>query len=1059
MMKKYILLLISALCLLSACQEELIGVSSVSVDKERQDLSVGASFVLKAIISPSNADNQKIIWTVENSSVIDYVDNQDGSATVKGLQVGTSKVTARTDDGGFMSSCNVTVGVGVEKIELDKSELSLKKGESASLKATIFPENASDKSLKWGSSDVSVATVDAYGNVKAEGNGEATVFVSSSDGGFTAYCNVKVGTPVTGISLDPREFTLETIGSSFTIKPVISPEDASDLGVVWESADTKVVSVASDGTVTAIGPGTTTVKATTNDGSFTSNCVVSVKSPAQHVSLDKTSLKLLEGESGKLTATVYPLNSTQKTLTWVSDHPDVASVDNEGNVTARKAGTATVTVKVAENVTAVCKVTVISRVTGISLSETTVELKPGETHQLTATVLPQNASNAEVTWYSDKESVATVSQSGLVTGVGPGETTVHAVTTDGGKMASCLVKVGTPVKGITLSVSSKTLYVGDPSLDISATLTPANATDKSLEWSSSDPEVASIAPGAALRAVIKPLKPGKTTITATTKDGGFTASCEVTVKRHVSGVSLNKASLTLYVGETESLAATVAPEDASDKTVAWSSDNSAVASVSNGKVTANKPGTAVIKVVTNDLSKEAACTVTVKRHAESVELSQKEIKLYLGENRSLTATVLPSDASDKNVTWSSSNPNVATVSTAGNVVSKSVGTTVITVKTADGGHQASCHVTVLEPVVYATSLTITPQALNMNIGESASLTLQMLPSNANEKLVWESDNESVARVVNGDITAVGVGVAKIMVKGKNVTSNEVTVTVIDKFAVTGVKLNESEKSLQVGDSFTLTATVLPEDARDKTVTWSSDKESVATVKDGVVTAVSPGTAIIKVTAGAGAFSATCSVTVEERIIEITEISYPEDNQTINLKMGESYTIKVKVAPDNANEILKVSPAINCPVTWKRDKVQGTPYWNVTVTAIYKEGRGSLAIDSKSYSTQCFVKVTKVPVSGITLDMSETSMRVGQTLTLTPKVSPSDASIKDVIWDSSDKSVAYVSQSGIVTAKSGGKVFITAKSKDNSSVVATCVILIRSDTVGAGGSEGVGFIEW
>lgn len=1059
MMKKYILLLISALCLFSACQEELIGVSSVAVDKERQDLSIGASFVLKAIISPSNADNQKIIWTVENSSVVDYVDNQDGSATIKGLKVGTSKVTARTDDGGFMSSCNVTVGVGVEKIELDKSELSLKKGESASLKATIFPENASDKSLKWGSSDVSVATVDAYGNVKAEGNGEATVFVSSSDGGFTAYCNVKVGTSVTGISLDPREFTLETIGSSFTIKPVISPEDASDLGVVWESADTKVVSVASDGTVTAIGPGTTTVTATTNDGSFTSNCVVSVKSPAQHVSLDKTSLKLLEGESGKLTATVYPLNSTQKTLTWVSDHPDVASVDNEGNVTARKAGAATVTVKVAEKVTAVCKVTVISRVTGISMSETTVELKPGEKHQLEATVLPQNASNAEVTWYSDKESVAKVSQSGLVSAVSTGEATIHVVTSDGGKMATCLVKVGTPVKGITLSISSKTLYVGDPSLDISATLTPANATDKSLEWSSSDPEVASIAPGAALHAVIKPLKPGKTTITATTKDGGFTASCEVTVKRHVSGVSLNKASLTLYVGETESLAATVAPEDASDKTVAWSSDNSAVASVSNGKVTANKPGTAVIKVVTNDLSKEAACTVTVKRHAESVELSQKEIKLYLGENRSLTATVLPSDASDKNVTWSSSNPNVATVSTAGNVVSKSVGTTVITVKTADGGHQASCHVTVLEPVVYATSLTITPQALNMNIGESASLTLQMLPSNANEKLVWESDNESVARVVNGDITAVGVGVAKIMVKGKNVTSNEVTVTVIDKFAVTGVKLNESEKSLQVGDSFTLTATVLPEDARDKTVTWSSDKESVATVKDGVVTAVSPGTAIIKVTAGAGAFSATCSVTVEERIIEITEISYPEDNQTINLKMGESYTIKVKVAPDNANEILKVSPAINCPVTWKRDKVQGTPYWNVTVTAIYKEGRGALAIDSKNYSTQCFVSVTKVPVTGISLDVSETSMRVGQTLTLTSRVSPSDASIKDVIWESSDKTVAYVSQSGIVTAKSGGKVTITAKSKDNSSVVAKCVILVRSDNVGAGGSEGVGFIEW
>lgn len=1060
-MKKYILLSIAALCLLVSCQEELVGVSSVAVDKERQDLPIGASFVLKAIISPSNADNQKVIWTVENSSVIEYVDNQDGSATIKGLQVGTSKVTARTDDGGFVSSCNVTVGVGVEKIELDMSELHLKKGESASLKATIFPENASDKSLKWGTSDASVATVDANGGVEAVGNGEATIFVSSSDGGFTAYCNVIVSTPVAGLSLDPTEFTLETIGGSFTIKPVITPEDATDASVVWKSADSKIVSVTSDGTVTAVGPGTTTVTATTNDGSFSSSCTVCVKSPALHISLDKTSLKLLEGESGKLTATVYPLNSTQKTLTWVSDHPDVVSVDNEGNVTARRAGTATVTVNVAENVTAVCNVTVISRVTGISLSEATVEMKPGETHQLTATVLPQNASNAEVTWYSDKESVATVSQSGLVTGIGPGEATVHAVTSDGGKMASCLVKVGTPVKGISLSASDATLYVGDPSLDIIATLTPANATEKSLDWSSSDPKVASVTPGAALRAVVKPLKPGVTTITATTKDGGFTATCEVTVKRHVSGVSLNKASMNMYVGETESLTATVAPADASDKKVSWLSGNSAVASVSNdGKVTANKPGTAVIKVVTNDLSKEATCTVTVKRRVSGVSINKSELTIHAGETVTLAATVSPADASDKTVSWSSNWPEIASVGEKdGKVTANKPGEAVITVKTVDGGHQATCKVTVLEPVVYATSLNLTPQTLNMNIEESASLTLRMLPANANETLVWESDNESVAKVVNGDVTAVGAGVAKIKVKGKNVTSNDVTVTVIDKYAVTGVNLNKSSMRLEVGKSETLTATVLPEEARDKTVSWSSDKESVATVKDGAVTAVSPGTAIITASAGAGAFKKTCEVTVVEREILITEISYPEDNTTIELKMGESHTIKVKVAPDDANEELKVSPAINCPVTWERDKEEGTPYWKVTITAIYKEGRGALAIDSKNYSTQCFVNVTKVPVTGITLDMSETSMRVGQTLTLTSEVSPSNASIKDVIWESSDKTVAYVSQSGIVTAKGGGKVTITAKSKDNSSVVAKCVILVRSDNVGAGGSEGVGFIEW
>ena len=1060
-MKKYILLFIAALCILVSCQEELVGVSSVAVDKERQDLSIGASFVLKAIISPSNADNQKVIWTVENSSVIEYVDNQDGSATIKGLQVGTSKVTARTDDGGFVSSCNVTVGVGVEKIELDKSELHLKKGESASLKATIFPENASNKSLKWGTSDASVATVDANGGVKAVGNGEATVFAASSDGGFTAYCNVSVGTPVTGISLDPREFTLETIGSSFTIKPVISPEDASDVSVVWKSDDPKIVSVTSDGTVTAIGPGTTTVTATTNDGSFSADCTVSVKSPAQHISLDKTSMKLLEGESCKLTATVYPLNSTQKTLTWVSDHPDVASVDNEGNVTARKAGTATVTVKVADKVSAVCKVTVISRVTGISLSETTVEMKPGETHQLTATVLPQNASNAEVTWYSDKESVATVSQSGLVTGIGPGEATVHAVTSDGGKMATCLVKVGTPVKGIALSTSSAALYVGDPSLDIIATLTPANATEKSIDWSSSDPKVASVTPGAALRAVVKPLKPGVTTITATTKDGGYTATCEVTVKRHVTGVSLGKTSLNMYVGETETLSAVVSPEDASDKTVSWSSGNSAVASVSkDGKVTANEPGTAVIKVVTNDLSKEATCTVTVKRHVSGVSVNKYELTIHTGETVTLTATVSPADASDKTVSWSSSRPEIASVGEKdGKVTANKPGEAVITVKTVDGGHQATCKVTVLEPVVYATSLNLTPQTLNMNIEESASLTLRMLPANANETLVWQSDNESVAKVVNGDVTAVGAGVAKIKVRGKNVTSNVVTVTVIDKYAVTGVNLNKSSMRLEVGKSETLTATVLPEDARDKTVSWSSNKESVATVKDGAVTAVSPGTAIITVTAGAGAFKKTCVVTVVEREILITEISYPEDQKTINLNMGASYTIRVKVAPDDANEELRVSSATSCPVTFNAVREKDAPYWNVNITAIKKEGSGALFITSTNCTTYSNINVTKVPVTGVTLDMSETSMRVGQTITLTSKVSPSNASIKDVIWESSDKTVAYVSQSGIVTAKGSGKVTITAKSKDNSGISAKCVILVRSDNVGAGGSEGVGFIEW
>ena len=369
--------------------------------------------------------------------------------------------------------------------------------------------------------------------------------------------------------------------------------------------------------------------------------------------------------------------------------------------------------------------------------------------------------------------------------------------------------------------------------------------------------------------------------------------------------------------------------------------------------------------------------------------------------------------------------------------------------------------TVRELTTYATSLTLSPQTLTLDLGDSKPLTLDMSPSDANEVLTWKSDNESVAKVVGGDVTAVGVGVAKITVKGKNVTSNVVTVTVVDKYAVTGVELDATAKTLEIGEGFTLTATVKPADAKDKSLSWSSSAPSVATVDNGVVKAVSAGTATIKVTAGSGAFSASCVVTVNERKILITGISYPEQLKTIDLKMGASYTIKVQVSPDDANESLKLLPAVTCPVTCTAVKEKGTPYWNVTVTAIYKEGKGALTIksDSGGVSTYCTFNVTGVPVTGVRLDVSETSMRVGQTLTLTPAVSPSDASIKGVTWSSSDSSVAYVSQSGIVTAKSAGKVTITATSKDNSSITAKCTILVRSNTVDAGGSEGIGFIDW
>ena len=1061
-MKKHIIpFFIAALCLFFSCEEPVVPVSSVTMDKGVQSIAINESCTVKAIVSPSNATNTKVLWTVENASVIEYSDLGEGSITVTGRQVGTSKVIARSDDGGYIASCEISVGKGVERIELEPAELQLKKGDSQTLTASIFPADATCQTLHWGTSDSKVASVDEDGKVTAVGNGSATVFVSSSDGGYTAYCNVYVGTPLGSLSLDPGEYTLESIGSSFKIAPVFYPEDATDTEVSWTSADPKIASVSSDGTVTAIGPGTTAITAAAAGGAITSKCVVTVLSPALAIKISDSRLSLEEGEEATLTASVFPSDATQSTLTWRSDKPEVATVDQDGNVRAVKAGVAVITVSVSETVFETCTVTVVSRVTGISFDVDELEILPGESHQLKVTVLPENASVPDVNWSSDNAKVAKVSDTGLVTGLSAGEATIHAVTKDGGKMATCLVKVGTPVSGISLSKSSASMYVGDSPLALTAAITPSNASDKSVVWSSSDASVASVTAGSGLDATVTPVAAGTATITVSTQDGKFSASCVLTVMQHVTGVSISKSSLTLYTGQTETLSAQVKPDDATDTRLTWSSSDKTVATVANGKVTALKAGSTQIRVTSFEGGFQDVCNLTVKQHATGLDLSASTLTIYLGQTVTMTATVLPSDASDKSVTWTSSNSDIVSVTQNGSVIANAMGEAEITATSNDGGFSKSCKVTVIEPLVPATSLTLTPKTMSLNIGESGSLELQILPNDCNEILEWESSDPSVATVNAGDIKALAAGTTTITVRGSN-TSASATVTVIDPYAVTGVTLDRTTLSLEMGETATLVATVLPEDARDKTVTWSSGNTAVATVdQQGKITTVSPGTAQITVTTKDGSFSASCALTVVERVVPITSISYAEKGKTVKMNMGESYTIRVKVSPDNATEQIKASPAINCPVVCNVIKETGTSYWNVLVTALYKTGTGAIFIDSASgnYSTQVMFSISKIDVTGIKLDKTEATMRVGQTMTLTPTIAPSNASIKTVKWESSDSSVGYVSQSGIVTAKSAGKVRITARSSDNNAIVATCTILIRSTTVDPGTSEGVGFEDW
>ncbi|MBQ8541219.1 MAG: Ig-like domain-containing protein [Clostridia bacterium] len=172
----------------------------------------------------------------------------------------------------------------------------------------------------------------------------------------------------------------------------------------------------------------------------------------------------------------------------------------------------------------------------------------------------------------------------------------------------------------------------------------------------------------------------------------------------VTGVSLDKSSVSLTARESVTLAATVAPEDASNADVTWKSSNKNVATVENGVVTAVGAGNATITVTTEDGGFSAKCVVTVKATtvpATGIGLDKTSVELSIGGFEQLNATVAPSNATDKSVTWSSTNEGVAMVSSAGMVVGVGVGTAVIVAKANNGNHTAFCVVTVSEPTVEA----------------------------------------------------------------------------------------------------------------------------------------------------------------------------------------------------------------------------------------------------------------------------------------------------------------------------------------------------------------------
>ena len=247
------------------------------------------------------------------------------------------------------------------------------------------------------------------------------------------------------------------------------------------------------------------------------------------------------------------------------------------------------------------------------------------------------------------------------------------------------------------------------------------------------------------------------------------------------------------------------------------------------------------------------------------------------------------------------------------------------------------------PIVEVAELTLNYSTATLMAGEALALQASIAPSYATDQTVtWTTSDNTVAIVARGVVTAVAPGVAVITAKAGDKEATCV-VTVEKRYVeVMGILLSQSTATMTEGDELTLTATVLPEDADEKTITWETSNAEIATVKDGVVTAIVPGT--VTITAKAGGRQATCVVTVEKRYIPVTDIilNYTE----VELKVGEKVTLSATVLPENAD---------NKVITWSSSNVRVATISRKVVKAV-AEGTAIITAKTADFSATCVVTV-------------------------------------------------------------------------------------------------------
>lgn len=674
--------------------------------------------------------------------------------------------------------------------------------------------------------------------------------------------------------------------------------------------------------------------------------------------------------------------------------------------------------------------------TGLTLSQNSAIINKGSILTLVATKNPGNTSDTTpVVWESSNKDIATVVD-GKVNAVGVGKATITAKC--GAFSATCDVEIINPMTGLKVTPESASVNKGK-TVTLTASKTPIDTTDSSeITWSSSDENIATVENG-----VVTALANGTVTITASC--GTFSAQSTITVENILSGLIINKESAILEKNNTLELTVTKDPIDTSNTDpIAWRSSNEAVAKVDeNGIVTAIGNGKATITASCGGF--EVNCEVTVIVHIESINITNGDITLYKGQTEELKVEFNPVDFSDsKTLIWSSDD-NGKVIELSNNVVKAiAPGTATVKAETVNG---KTATITVTVPEIKAETLTLNKNVATLEKSDSEKLDAKILPENTTDELniTWSVDNEDIVTVdPNGVITAVAPGNAIVTAKAGNL---EATCRVTVTSTLKSIVLDKNNVVLEAGEtSEPLEVTLNPNDATvdSSELKWESLNTSVATINaNGEITAIAPGTAIIRATLAGK--TAECTVKV---IVTLTGVEIAGDGNAIVYK-NKTAKLNVELTPSNATEIPDT-------IIWtSSDESIASVDENGIVKGI-EPGIAVITVDyGNNITASKTVEVIEVKSTGVTIvadgtqvDENESGEKVALLLKNTETeieyvVSPEDTT--DIAkWVSSDESVVKVivpdekarlgSKQVILKAVGAGKAQVAVKVGDYSDVL-------------------------